>query len=316
MRLTVATLVLGLLIGAASQSLSAAEGPGADSAVVGVLADTPESLAVLQRLIRGLDHSEHLRILPIAGKGPVQALTDLVKLRGVDAVMLTSDTLLFMETNGLIPDLGSKVAFAVRLADLDIHVIARDGIDTLADLNGKTIASGPTASSSYVASQLLISAHEISAKILETSRSGAVEAVVAGKADAAILVGAKPLAELRDVKGLHFLGVTAPGSLNGAYSPSLLHHADYPDLIPDKTSIETISSSLVIAASNWPRGTVQYERTRRLVDALFAALQPGRDNAADINFAAKVPGWSRHAAAEDALKQHADRLQTKPDTEN
>lgn len=318
MKITLAALAIagGALLGAATQL--SAQDVKADPAEyqIGVLADTPESFAFLQRLTRGLDHSGQLRVLPMAGKGPVQSLTDLVKLPGVDAVVIASDTLPFMEANGLIRGLGSKISYAVRLASLDVHMVAREGINSFADLEGKVVASGSTASSSYAATQLLIAAHKVTVKILETTPANAVAAVAAGKADAAILVGHKPLPELRQATGVRLVSIAAPEALAGIYSPSLLDNADYPGLIAENSPVETISSSLIIAASNWPQGTVQYGRTRRLVDALFVALQPGRDDDADINFAAKVPGWSRNLAAEDALKQHAQRRQKKTETEN
>lgn len=273
---------------------------------IGVLADTPESFDVLLRLSRGLDHMNGIRILPIAGKGPVQTLTDLVYLRGVDAALLTSDTLAYAEVNGLLPSIADKVSFIVRLAGLDVHVIARAGVDSFADLSGKTIAIGSTGSSSYVAAQLLSAASGIAAKSIVADGADAVDAVMQGRADAAILVGRKPLAALGAAKGLHLIGVTAPMASQEGYSPSLLSHDDYPQLVGDGQTVETLSASLVVAAFNWKRGSPQFAQTKAFTDALFSALQPGSGNDAILNLAASVPGWNRHSAAEEALKIRED----------
>ena len=249
MKITLAALAIagGALLAATQLSAQDVKTDPAEYQI-GVLSDTPESFAFLQRLTRGLDHSGQLRVLPMAGKGPVQSLTDLVKLPGVDAVVIASDTLPFMEANGLIRGLGSKISYAVRLASLDVHMVARgEGINSFADLEGKVVASGSTASSSYAATQLLIAAHMVTVKILETTPANAVAAVAAGKADAAILVGHKPLPELRQAKGVRLVSIAAPEALAGIYSPSLLDNADYPGLIAENSPVETISSSLIRA---------------------------------------------------------------------
>jgi uncharacterized protein len=302
-------MTLCLFLGTLAPSVAAETRGTANEAAVGVLADTRESFELLLRIERGLDHVDGLRVLPIAGKGPVQTLADLVYLRGVDAALLTSDTLAFAEANGLLKGVASKVSFVVRLAGLDVHVIARDGIASFGDLADKTIATGSTTSSSYVAAQLLLSAAGLSANTIVADGADAIAAVASGKADAAILVGRRPLAGLGAAKGLHLIDVAVPESLQASYSPSLLSHEDYPQLIPQGHSVETLSASLVVAVFNWQRGAPQYVRTRRFVDALFAALQPGGNNDANLNLAASVPGWNRHGAAEDALKSRAAKVQ-------
>ncbi len=311
MRHAIARLVLasGLIFGALALPMAGQASGGADDGTIGVIADTPELFALLLQIGRGLDHVEGLRLLPIAGKGPIQTLTDLVQLRGVDAALLTSDTLGYAKSNGLLPDIDDKVSFLVRLSGLDVHVIARKGIKSFSDLDGKTIATGSTGSSSFIAAELLTSAAGLSARLFVADGLDAVAAVVGGKADAAILVGRKPLGPLKQAKGLHLISVTFPGALPESYAPALLSHEDYPQLIAKGQSVETLSASLVVAAFNWKRGSPQYQRTRQFADALFSALQPGGENDANINLAASVPGWRRHVAAEDALKSRAGKLQ-------
>ncbi|MGH6819652.1 MAG: TAXI family TRAP transporter solute-binding subunit, partial [Methylocella sp.] len=218
MRHAIARLVIALcvLMGPSPPSW----GANTNDATIGVLAATPDEFALLLRLSHALDHENGMRILPMAGKGPVQTLTDLLSLKGVDAALVSSDTLAFMEHNGLLENFGGKIAFVVRLSTLDIHVLARSGIDTLADLDGKIVATGPAASGSYVAGQLLLGAAGLSVRTIEASGAIAVRAVTEGKADAAILLGRKPLAELKAAQssgGLHLIDVAAPEALQEAY---------------------------------------------------------------------------------------------------
>ncbi|HUR43883.1 MAG TPA: TAXI family TRAP transporter solute-binding subunit [Aestuariivirga sp.] len=280
---------------------------------VGVLAATPDEFALLLRLARAIDHENGMRILPMQGKGPVQTLTDLVSLKGIDAALVSSDTLAFMERNGLLEGFGSKISFILRLSTLDVHVIARSGIETLADLDGKTVAIGPASSDSYVAGQLLLEAAGASVRTIEANGATALRAVTEGKADAAILVGRKPLSEIKALQAsseLHLLDVAAPEGLQEIYAPSLVTHEDYPQLIGAEHAVETVSAALVIAVFNWQRGSPQYDKVRSFTDGLFSALQPGGASDASLNLAASVPGWARHRAVEEALKSHEKKLQT------
>ncbi len=303
------TVLLSLFFGLLAPSLAA----NPSDTVVGVLASTPAQFALLQRLSRAVDHENGLRILPMAGKGPVTTLSDLLELKGIDAALVSSDAMAFMSRNGLATDLDGKLTLIVRLSALDIHVIARQGINSLSDLAGKTVVMGPTSSDSYVAGYFLFAASGIAAKLVEANAADSIRAVAGGSADAAILVGRKPMAELAALipeSGIHLLQVTAPGGLEDTYAPSLITANDYPKLVSAEQPVETISASLVIAAVNWKRGSPQYAKLKRLAEQLFNALQPGGSSDASLNLAASVPGWKRHPSAEDALASHAKRLQT------
>ncbi|MBC8037411.1 MAG: ABC transporter substrate-binding protein [Rhizobiales bacterium] len=302
-------IVLCVFMGLGSLSITA----NADDTAVGVLAATPDEMALLLRLSHAVDHENGLRIVPMAGKGPVQTLTDLFYIRGVDAALVPSDTLAFMERNGLLENIDSKFAFVVRLFPLDVHVIAGPHINSLSDLDGKTVATGPAVSESYVAGQFLLGATGISAKTIEANGAAAIRAVVEGKADAAILVGRKPLPELKVLEsdmGLHLIDVAAPEGLQDIYAPSLVTNEDYPRFVDAARPVETISASLVVAVLDRQRGTPQYAKIQRFADGLFTALQRGSSGDASLNLAALVPGWSRHPAVAEALESHAEKLQT------
>jgi len=318
MKYAIARLVVALSLLAAAGSLSRAN-PG-DTAV-GVLAATPDEFAFLLRLSNAVDHENGLRIVPMSGKGPVQTLTDLYYIRGVDAALVPSDTLAFMERNGLLGGINSKFAYVMRLFPMDVHVIARSGVDSLDDLEGKTVVMGPAASASYVAGQFLLEFAGVSANTIEAGTAEAVRAVSEGEADAAILVGRKPLAELKQIGsdiGIRLINVTAPDELQDIYAPSLLTDDDYPQLVTEAGPVETISAALVLAVLDRKRGTPQYDRVQRLAEGLFTALQRGSGEDASLNLAASVPGWNRHAAVAAALKAHAAKLQaaTQPQVEN
>ena len=276
----------------------------ASLASVSIMADTPLSLAVLQRLAPMMERGGSLRILPVAGKGPVPTVTDLVTLHNVDAALVSSDTLAYMQHNGLVGGLPGKLGYVVKLGGLDIHVVTRNGIETLGDLAGKRVVTGRTGGESFIAGEFLRGAISPPPELLPGDGLDALQAVAAGKADAAILVGHRPLPELAAMgtqSGLHLIPLQAPKGFEDIYAPALISHSDYPQLIAEDHPVETVSAALTVAVFNWKKGSAQYDRIRTLADSLFAALQPSPAGDAGLNLAAGVPGWARHGAAADAL---------------
>jgi hypothetical protein len=105
---------------------------------------------------------------------------------------------------------------------------------------------------------------------------------------------------------LHFLSVPLTDTLLSTYLPAELTHASYPALIEDGTPVPTIAVGSVMAVFAWQPPHERYAKVARFVEAFFAKfsqlLQPPRHPKwKEVNLAAKVPGWTRFAPAEDAL---------------
>jgi len=299
MRFFLAGLVCALCV--ASHGVASADGNKTPE-VVGIMAATGEEMPLVQRLARAVGPSEGIRILPVAGQGPVQSLTDLLQIKGIDAAVVPADTLDFMAQNGLGDAIEDKLAYVVRLASLDLHLVARREIMSFDQLAGKTIVTGTTLGNSFVAGQTVLARLDPPPRFLAGNGASALHAVATGQADAALIVGRKPLAELRDVpaeNGLHFVPLTDGGASH--YAPSLLTAADYPQLVQDGQPVETLSTGLVLAVFKWPKGAPQFERPQYIARAILTALARAGDEPDAINLAAEVPGWARHAAASDAL---------------
>jgi TRAP-type uncharacterized transport system substrate-binding protein len=58
-----------------------------------------------------LDDGDHLRILPVIGKGPVQNLKDILRLRGVDLGLVQSDSLEILSKENDYADVKTRVAY-------------------------------------------------------------------------------------------------------------------------------------------------------------------------------------------------------------
>jgi len=281
---------------------------------VGVMADTAGSLGLALNFARALDHENDLRLLPMAGKGPVQTLTDLLTLRGVDAAILPSDALAYAVANQLLEGAPAKVSFIAKLASLDVHVLAGRHIKTLADLEGKRVAAGSTGSGSFIAASLIFPVAGVSIDAVPLADDAAVAALKRGDVEAAVIVAPRPAAALLTLKprdGLHLIDVPAGGMLAEIYAPAILTAADYPKLLRKGESVETAAAALVVAVFNAPRNSERYYKLKRFTDALFDGLNPEDGQTAGINLAAEVPGWKRYVAAQEWLDARRGTAQAK-----
>ena len=300
MRLAIA-VVMALV---AASFVAPIAGAAETQSTFGLIADGPYRTALATRIARGVDHRDGIRIFPVIGKSPAQNLADLAEVRGIDLALVPSDSLGFAEGQGLIRGVTGKFDYLVKLANLDIHVLAGPSIRSLADIEGKRVAVGPATHASYETSAMLFGALGLSVPALPHDSSQAIAAVKSGDAAAAVLVGVSPLPEVARLArsdGLHLVAIPPRAELESYYAPSLIGPAIYPNLLEPGQSVETVSSSLVLAAMRSPEGSRQQSALTRFATALFASLL--EDGAGPgINLNAAVPGWTRSQASGLALE--------------
>ena len=84
--------------------------------------------------------------------------------------------------------------------------------------------------------------------------------------------------------------------------PAEFRSADYPALVPEGTTVETIAVGAVMAVYAWPAGTERHRKVARFIEAFNAKfpafLQPPRHPKwREVNLEAQVPGWTRFTPA-------------------
>src|SRR6202048_2497822 len=87
-----------------------------------------------------LDEGNKLRILPIVGRGSVQSVADILFLQGVDLGIVRSDTLDYLERKGFAKDIKKQFTYVTKLYNEEMQVIAPKSINSLRDLEGKTVS--------------------------------------------------------------------------------------------------------------------------------------------------------------------------------
>ncbi|MDP9097245.1 MAG: hypothetical protein M3N26_11960, partial [Pseudomonadota bacterium] len=190
-------------------------------------------------------------------------------------------------------------------------------IGSMADLDGKRVAVDARGSGTSLTASVIFEALGLKPAIVNDDPETALAKMKRGEIDALVYVTGKPARLFSDAgaSGMHFLALPLNPALLQTYLPSRLTHADYPALITDDGSVETVAVGAVMAVYNWQPGSERYTRLSRFVNAFFdnlADLQlPGRHPKwKQVSLTAQVPGWSRFREAQLWLQRHGSAQTT------
>ena len=253
-----------------------------------------------------LDSGTDLRVLPVLGRGSVQAVADILLLRGVDAGIVRKDTLAYLERKDFANDIRNQFVYVTKMFNEEMHVLAPQTIRGMRDLDGKTVAVDLPDGSTFVTAINVFEHLGIKPHLLYIEPRIALEMLRKGEIDAIIAVEGKPLQWLSQVSdpNLHLVPVEYERPLRDDYLPAQLSSDDYPNLIPSSGPVSTIAAEAVLASFNWQPGSDRYRRLALLVESLFghmAQLQrpPYHPKWQELAPLAPVAGWTRFKAAQE-----------------
>ena len=320
--LCLGSLELGLLATAQAQTVpKSLEGGGTDAAmsvrknhwtvsvVGGQLSGTYMTFA--NELAHVLDDGDNLRVIPIVTYGAASNLDDLLYLRQVDVAVTQSDVFEYFRTQRKILDLERKVNYIVRLPVSEMHVLANTDIKKIEDLRGKKVSFGPAGSASSLTGTIVFQRLGVQVEQVLYDNPTALQKLKTGELAALVRVIGKPIdffSKIPANSGLHFVPIPFSKIFADYYALGELTSKEYPTLVPDGQSVDTIAVPAVLAVYNWSKGNDRYRRVARFVEALFTKwnrfLEPPRHPKwRDVNLAATVPGWTRWSVADEMLRR-------------
>jgi len=254
--------------------------------------------------------SRGLRLLAVDAPGGTESLRDLLLLRGVDLALVSANALAYAnETASFGPGLQQRLTYITQIYGEEVHILVGQGIRSLGDLNGKKIAVPPADGNSEFTARDLLRRFRIKAEVTNAAAPDAIDEVRSGTFAALLLVGGKPLrfvAGLPKDGSLRLLAVPSTQPLGDGYSPTGFRSDDYPTLIPDGQTIDTVSVSALLVANNTAKSDESNRRITRFIPVFFDALSDlagpqWHPKWSEVNLAAPVTGWSRFAAADEWL---------------
>ena len=276
-------------------------------------------LTIAHDLSAVLDDDSNFRILPVIGRGGEQNVRDVRFLKGVDLGITVGPVLTAFRRSSELGTLEDKIVYITKLFDEEMHVLVRtdSGITSLEQLRGKTVNVSDAGSATDVTARDIFSRLGIEIKAVNAGQTDALLKMQTGEVTASVLSNAKPapvIGKLRASDGFRLLAVPYSKEFHEDLFPATITHADYPNLIPEGQSIETVAYGSMIIAHNWPKGSDRHRRIALFVDRFFSNLAelqkpPRHPKWREVNLAAQVPGWKRFEAAEEWLRKNREAQQ-------
>jgi len=259
-----------------------------------------------------LDDGNKLRVLPIVGRGSVQSVADILFLQGVDIGIVRADTLDYLERKGFAKDIKKQFTYVTKLYNEEMQIIAPKSINSLRDLEGKTVSVDLPNGSTFVTVLTVADRLGIKANWVYIEQRIAMEKLKTGEVDAVIVVGGKPYKSVSNFGNdgrFHLVKVDYEKPLQGDYLPATLTAKDYPNLIAEGEKVDTIAVPALLAAYNWAPNTDRYRKLAVFVDYFFTKFPqfqnpPFHPKWKEVSLAAPLAGWTRLPAAQQWLDTH------------
>jgi TRAP transporter TAXI family solute receptor len=262
-----------------------------------------------------------MRVLPVLGVGGLQNLNDVLFLRGMDMGVVDVDHLAVMKRKdpALYANIEQRVHYIAKLYNSEFHVVARNEIQSYADLRGKKVNFNLKDSGSDVTADNIFNILGLDVQRSYYDNDEAIKKLLAGEIVAMIVLTGAPqtaLAKLKSQDGVRFLPLDDTAiskqtstKLFADYLPATLTHEHYPNMIPQGQSVPTIANRSLLAVYAWPEDTERYRRVAKFVHKFFDSIEKFHDGSRhpkwkEINLAAEIPGWTRFKAAQEWLVAH------------
>ena len=270
------------------------------------------SVRIAEDLANVIDDGATRRVLPVVGKGALQNLTDLKLLRGIDMAILQVDVLDYARQQNLLPGLEYWATYITKLYNEEFHLLARQDIKSVSDLANQKVNVDLRGAGTAITAARLFDLLKIPVTTINDDQEVALDKLRKGEIAALAFVAGKPAPIFRDLNandGLHFLAIPLNPAVTATYVPTRLTAADYPGLVPQDQTVDTVAVGAVLLAANLQVGSERYRNLVNFVDAFFTGFQslldPGHHPKwREVNITAELPGWRRFPPAEQWLQRN------------
>jgi TRAP-type uncharacterized transport system substrate-binding protein len=260
---------------------------------------------------KALDDGDNLRVLPIISYGAVGNVTDLIYLKGVDFAITYADVLDYFKNVEKIPGIDKRVNYVIPMFLGPVHIYVRPEVKTFQDLVGKKVGFNTVGSAANYTGGIVFDRLGIKVERVFQNNALALEAMRRGELAGIVHVVGKPnelFAKFKPEPGFHFLPVEFGPKFEDYYIPSELTSKDYPNLIPEGQSVETIAVQGLLAVYNWRPDTDRYRRCVRFVEYLFDRFEKLKGPTfqpdwKQMNLAGTIPGWTRFPPAQEMVNR-------------
>ena len=254
------SLLAGIIVIPAAGAASRSAAPSNDSMVINkgvVELETGSSAGISVRIAEDLanlvNDGATRRLVPVVGRGSLGNLNDLKLLRGIDVAIIQTDTLDYIRERQLFPGVETSITYITKLYNEEFHLLARSGINSVTDLANQKVNVDLRDSGTAITASRVFDLLKLPVALTNDPSEVALEKLRSGEIAALGFVSGKPAPFFRDIKGddgLHLLSIPFKPAMAVAYLPARLTAADYPGLIPQDQTVDTVGVGTVLAAAN------------------------------------------------------------------
>ncbi len=286
-----------------------------NAGTVRILTAGVDSAHLIHEVAMTLNKTGSMRVLPILGDGGVQNVNDVLYLRGIDMALVRFDVLDLLRVQATYGKIERKVRYVAKLFDEEIHIVTRRSVRDIRQLAGLRVNFGDPGSGTFERADRIFRAFGVQVVPASFDPPQALRKVASGEIAATVHVSAKPSPLIRQIAqadDLHLLPLPPAGGLGNIYKTSKLTSAEYPNLIGEGASVDTLSVETVLVVYNWDKPNERAEKVARFVEAFFEQLgdiqQPYRHPKwQQVALLSDVPGWRRLQVARDWVSARVAR---------
>lgn len=268
--------------------------------------------------------AEHfgLRLVVQPSAGSLENVEAVLKRPSTPFAIVQSDVLDFIATFADDKDL-KRTAAAMRmifpLYTEEVHLLARPGIDRLADLTGKRVAVGAPDSGTLLTATLMLASAGVDAEDeVRIDTDEALAAMREGQVDAMFYVAGRPArlfaSDVTEADGFHLVPITDP-EVRRLYQPSTIPAGTYPW---QKAEVPTVAVRAVLMTYDYARPTSYHRmacatvgKVARMIASNLDWLRGagrGHPKWQEVDLDAHPVSWQRSACAEAGLMGPEDFL--------
>jgi TRAP-type uncharacterized transport system substrate-binding protein len=264
-------------------------------------------------LAKAFDDAENLRLLPMITYGATENVSDLLYLKGIDIAITHGDVFEEYRKKKNIGNINQRVNYITPMYVSELYIVARPEIQSLKDLEGKTVSLGTKGAGQTVTGPIVFNRLGVNVNFIFMNNSIAYEKMKTGEIAALVHQGGKPndfITKMTGDTGFRLLSIPYGDNFADYYVPTTVTSKDYPNLVKDGETVTTIGNLVVLAVYNWPANTDRARRVERFIEYFFTKFDKLKGPSfhpkwKEINLAGTVPGWTRYPAAERMLQRLA-----------